>query len=105
MLERIIQGHDDPEDLASLALGRLRTKKDELVKVPPGTVSGRSADDVRPTSGAVSTGVVLFEAGLQPRWRLEAEDVSELGRFDAPVVSAPASGKLGRLPRGWRTVR
>ena len=38
MLDRIIKGHDDPEELAGLALGRLRTKKDELVRALDGLI-------------------------------------------------------------------
>jgi transposase len=38
MLDRIVKGHDDPEELAELAIGRLRTKKAELVKALDGLI-------------------------------------------------------------------
>jgi transposase len=36
MLDRIVKGYEDPEDLANLAIGRLRTKRDDLVRALDG---------------------------------------------------------------------
>jgi transposase len=107
MLERIVQGHDDPEELASLALGRLRTKKDELVKALDGLIGPHQRflleeqlrhieeleDRISRLTQEIESRMRPFEAAVNA-----IDDIPGIGRIGAQEIIAEIGVDMSRFP-------
>jgi transposase len=107
MLERIIQGHDDPEDLAGLALGRLRTKKDELVKALDGLIGPHQRflleeqlrhiqeleDRISRLTQEIESRMRPFEAAVDA-----IDEIPGIGRIGAQEIIAEIGVDMSRFP-------
>ena len=107
MLERIVQGHDDPEELASLALGRLKTKRGELVKALDGLVGAHQRfllDEQLRHIEELEERIARLTREIEERMRhFEAAvvaigEIPGIGRIGAQEIVAEIGVDMNRFP-------
>ena len=107
MLDRIIKGHDDPEELAGLALGRLRTKKDELVRALDGLIGAHQRflleeqlRHIEELENRIARLTEEIEIRMRPfETAVDAiDEIPGIGRVGAQEIIAEIGADMSRFP-------
>jgi len=107
ILDRLVNGHSDPEELADLALGKLRTKKAELVKALDGLVGEHQRYLLKEQFrhiGELERRIARLTREIESRMRpFEAavdaiDQIPGIGRIGAQEIIAETGVDMSRFP-------